>query len=279
MNIVCSVAYVENCLLMCSAKTAQHIQLTDKFVVTDMNILIVVTSISELSFAEPESHGSDTHHHILDCGWNLPSCAVPYNIFRFLEYNVVIASPAGGSTTIDPASLRFSSHYKCQAALSDPGFQSGFEHSRPLSSLYGGDFKAILFADGIGATVDFRSSPFVDKVARECYESGGIVATIGHGSAALANIHLSDRSLLISGKQITGSTNEEDRETNEVWYLPKTRQGLRTVEDFLSNEACYFAKQQPFDPHAVVDGRVITGQNHFASFEVVRQIVLRLTEH
>lgn len=246
---------------------------------TDMRILIVVTSISELSLVEPEAHGSNTHHPILDCGWNLPSCAIPFGIFRFLDYDVWIASPAGGSTTIDPATLRFCSNHTCQAALSDPLFQSAFEHSRSLSSLDGSDFKAVLFADGVGATVDFRSSPFVDKVARECYENGGIVAAIGHGSAALTNIHLSDRSLMVNGKQITGSTNEEDRETKELLYLPKTRRGLQTVEDLLSNESCYFAKQHPFEPHAVVDGRVITGQNHFASFEVVRQIVLRLSEH
>ena len=43
----------------------------------------------------------------------------------------------------------------------------------------------------------FPDDPALQKLAREIYESGGVVSSVCHGAVGLLNIKLSDGSLLV----------------------------------------------------------------------------------
>ena len=58
---------------------------------------------------------------------------------------------------------------------------------------------------------DFPDDENVQCVAREVYESGGVVSAVCHGLAVVVNVKLSDGSLLVEGRDVTGFTNAEER--------------------------------------------------------------------
>ena len=72
----------------------------------------------------------------------------------------------------------------------------------------------------------------------------------------LLNVTLSDGSLLIQGKKITGFTNEEERQAQLDEYVPYL------PEDELRKRGVVFVQADaPWASFAVEDRRVITGQN------------------
>ena len=58
--------------------------------------------------------------------------------------------------------------------------------------------------------MDLPDNVDVQYITKEIFENGGIVSAVCHGPAALVNVRLSNGEFLISGKQVTGFTNEEE---------------------------------------------------------------------
>ncbi len=82
------------------------------------------------------------------------------------------------------------------------------------------------------------------------------MSSVCHGVVALLNITLSDGSLLIQGRNITGFTNEEERQAELEAYVPYL------PEDELRKRGANFVQADaPWASFAVEDSRIITGQN------------------
>ncbi|WP_258395839.1 DJ-1/PfpI family protein, partial [Burkholderia multivorans] len=65
-------------------------------------------------------------------------------------------------------------------------------------------FDAIYFTGGHGVMWDFPDDAGLQRLTREIYERGGIVAAVCHGYCGLLNTRLSDGSLLVTGRRLTG---------------------------------------------------------------------------
>ena len=164
---------------------------------------------------------------------------------------------------------------------------------------------ALLFAGGFGCMWDFPFHPVIDELARHVYEDRkGIVACIGHGSAALLNIRLSNGDLLVAGKECTSTTNEEEYNNHRLSLYPKhqargqdlhqknsTPLLLNRLEDLLRNAGGIYKNGDMLTSFTVVDppiladpkliseseGRLITGQNCYSAKEVAEQLLIALS--
>ena len=109
------------------------------------------------------------------------------------------------------------------------------------------------------------------RVAREVYETGGVVAAIGHGSAALLGVILSDGRPLLEGKQISTFTNREESATGLSEVVPVLLQSR--VEERGATDA----GGENFKSQVVIDGRLVTGQNAMSATGVAQAVVTVLT--
>jgi putative intracellular protease/amidase len=94
---------------------------------------------------------------------------------------------------------------------------------------------------------------------REFWESGKIVSTVCHGTAALLNVKLSNSSFLLANTPVTGLANSEEDGTNSSGYMPFM---LETELNKISGGKDEKASAN-WASHVVVamDGRLLTGQN------------------
>ena len=114
---------------------------------------------------------------------------------------------------------------------------------------------------------DFPDSEAVSRIASAIYENGGFVAAVCHGPAALVNIKLSDGSYLVTGKKVTGFTDDEEREIKLEEYVPFL------LETELRKRGGIFQAKANWTTNVVADERLITGQNPGSATEVGEAIV------
>lgn len=177
-------------------------------------------------------------------------------------------SPTGGYTPIDPHSL----------AMAEP-IDWEWYHNRQFMNRLGStlkpsdvnpdDYAAIYFVGGHGVLWDFPENTDFQQLSRKIYEKGGIVSSVCHGAVGLLNITLSDGTLLIKGKQVTGFSDEEERLAQLDQYVP-----FMTETELKKRGAAYRKAEKPWEAFAVADQRVITGQNP-ASGGAVADLVIQ----
>jgi len=83
----------------------------------------------------------------------------------------------------------------------------------------------------------------------------------------LKNVTANDGSPLVAGKRVTGFTDEEEEAVGLTEVVPFL------LEDVLKQLGAKFSKGEPFKPHVVREGLLITGQNP-ASSEPAAEAVL-----
>jgi putative intracellular protease/amidase len=230
-----------------------------------------------------------TSHNVLGktgypTGLWLPEMTHPYYALKNAGFDIVVASPKGGNTPIDPYSIPSNPQGTnrddpmTEKFLHSPEDVSRLNNTVPLANINSKDYSAVVFPGGNGGTYDFPWSSDVNRIASSIYEQGGIVAAVCHGPAALLNATLSDGSYLIKGMKITGFSNEEEAIT-EILIGAKN-----VVPIFLENElpkrGAVFEKTYVHEPLVVVSGdggRLITGQNPESAMNVGEKVVEMLT--
>ena len=170
-------------------------------------------------------------------------------------YEVDYLTPNGGYTPIDPHSLALAEPIDW-AWYHNRDFMNRLGATRKPSEVNPDDYVAIYFVGGHGVMWDFPDNPDFQALSRRIYEAGGYVASVCHGVAGLLNITLSDGTLLIKDKQITGFSNEEERQAELDQYVP-----FMTEDEIVRRGARYVKAAQPWASFAVADQRVVTGQN------------------
>jgi putative intracellular protease/amidase len=124
------------------------------------------------------------------------------------------------------------------------------------------------------AMFDIVTDPDSIALIREFWESGKIVSTVCHGSAALLNAKLSDGSYLIAQTPVTGFANSEEDEYNFSQYMPFM---LETELNKVSGGK-YEKAATNWASHVTVakDGRLLTGQNPGSARDLGKVILEKL---
>ncbi len=211
-------------------------------------ILFVVTSHAELG-----NTGKKT-------GLWIEEFAAPYYKFRDLGKEIVVASPKGGQTPIDPKSDL--PENKTEATLryySDKETQDVLGNTVKLSTVSADDFDTVFYPGGHGPMWDLADDADSAKLIEDFYNSGKPVTLVCHAPVALKNARLPNGLWLIEGKRVTAFTNTEEETAQLTHVVPFS------LEDMLKQRGANFEKGEDWKPFVTRDGLLITGQNPASS--------------
>jgi putative intracellular protease/amidase len=224
----------------------------------DRKILIVLTSHDDLG-----GTGKKT-------GFYVSETAYPWHVFSQAGYQVDLVSPQGGEPPQDGADLKDPIQ---KAFLGDAEMSRKLTDTLRPEEVEARDYAAIFYAGGHGTMWDFPDNAALAAIARDIYEAGGVVAAVCHGPAALVNITLSDGSYLVSGKEVSAFTNEEEAAVGLTRVVPFL---LQTA---LEERGAKHAGAPNFQPQVSVSGRLVTGQNPASAGPVAEQVVAVLAKN
>ena len=120
------------------------------------------------------------------------------------------------------------------------------------------DFDTIFYVGGHGPMWDLVDNPDSIALIEAFYNSGKPVAAVCHSPAVFHRVTYRGEPL-VKGKRVTGFTNEEEEEVQLTKVVPFL------VEDELKWVGAIFEKVPNWQPFAVTDDRIITGQNPASS--------------
>ncbi|MEG7360341.1 type 1 glutamine amidotransferase domain-containing protein [Pseudomonas citronellolis] len=180
-----------------------------------------------------------------------------YDLFAAQGYVQRIVSPKGGVTPLEPRSLKWPNRdASAKAWLADDAHRALLANTAKPEDIDPADFDAIYFTGGHAVMWDFPDDAGLQRLTRDIYERGGIVASVCHGYCGLLNTTLSDGSLLVAGRRLTGFSWREEILAGVAKKMP-----YNAEEQMKRRGARYEKALLPFVPKVVVDGRLVTGQN------------------
>jgi putative intracellular protease/amidase len=132
------------------------------------------------------------------------------------------------------------------------------------------DFDAVFYPGGHGVLWDLVENEKSVELIEKFYANNKPVAFVCHAPAVLKNVKGTDGKPIVNGKKVTGFTNEEEEAvalTNVVPFL---------LEDMLKENGGNYSKIGDWQPYAVEDGLLITGQNPASSELVAEKLLEKL---
>jgi putative intracellular protease/amidase len=212
-----------------------------------MKILMVLTSHDILG-----STGRKT-------GFWLEEFAAPYFVFKDAGVSVTLASPKGGQPPIDPKSDLPENQTPAMARFkSDPAAQKALANTVKLTDVKAEDYDTVFYPGGHGPMWDLAEDPVSIGLLEAFYNSGKPIALVCHAPGVLRHVQYKGAPL-VKGKRVTGFTNGEEEEVKLTHVVPFL------VEDELLRLGAIFEKVANWQPFAITDGRLVTGQNPASS--------------
>src|SRR3954467_6836655 len=208
-----------------------------------MKILMVLTSHDQLG-----TTGRKT-------GFWLEEFAAPYFVFRDAGVELTLASPKGGQPPIDPKSDLPENQTPAMARFKiNEAAKQALAHTVRLADVSAEDFDSVFYSGGHGPMWDLAEDPLSIALLESFYNSGKPIALVCHSPGVLRHVKYKGEPL-VKGKHVTGFTNGEEEEVKLTHVVPFL------VEDELLRLGALFEKKANWQPFAITDGRLITGQN------------------
>ena len=224
-----------------------------------MKILMVLTSHDQLG-----NTGRKT-------GFWLEEFAAPYFVFRDAGVQLTLASPKGGQPPIDPKSDLPENQTPAMARFKkDEAAQKALAHTVKLADVDAEGFDTVFYPGGHGPMWDLAESPVSIALLESFYNSGKPIALVCHAPGVLRHVTYNGAPL-VKGKHVTGFTNGEEEEVQLTKVVPFL------VEDELLRLGAVFEKVANWQPFAVTDGRLITGQNPASSTSGAQALLKLMT--
>lgn len=200
-------------------------------------------------------------------GYFFAEVAHPFAVFDQAGVAVEFASPRGGASPhdgyddADPAQRAF----MASSAIRRLG------RSRKLSEVDVLDYDAIFIPGGLGPMVDITGDPEVQRAVLRAYDGGRLVGAVCHGPSALLGVTREDGAPLLQGRKVTAFSNaEEDGYARaDVPFM---------LEEALRAAGADYSAAPPWQPHVVLDGRIMTGQNPASAGPLAEAMVAALRQ-
>jgi len=180
--------------------------------------------------------------------------------------------------------------------MSDPRDQSGYsandlvamgfistdrlvkqvENTKKVSEIDVNTFDVIVVAGGQGPMYTYDKAVDLHSKFVEFFEADKVVAALCHGVAVLKFAKLSNGEFLAKGKTVTGFTNaEEDYVDHSMWQYNLLPQGKSytpwRIEDAVKETGANYVHADLWQPFAVRDGNIVTGQQNFSGAETAHK--------
>jgi putative intracellular protease/amidase len=218
-------------------------------------VLFVLTSHDELG-----NTGQKT-------GFWTEELAAPYYALSDKGVGITLASPKGGQPPIDPKSEDPSSQTDATRRMdNDEVLKEKLKNTHKLSEVKSEDFDAVFYPGGHGPLWDLAEDKVSQDLIVDFYTNGKPVAFVCHAPGVLKDVKI-DGEYLVNGKNVTGFTNTEEEAVQLTDVVPFL------VEDMLKKNGGLYSKIEDWNPYAIVDGRLITGQNPASSEKVAEELL------
>ncbi|MGO4676689.1 type 1 glutamine amidotransferase domain-containing protein [Bosea sp. 2YAB26] len=220
-----------------------------------MKILMVLTSHDQLG-----DTGKLT-------GFWLEEFAAPYYVFKDAGAEITLASPKGGQPPIDPKSDEPGNQADAMTRFKkDPAAQRVLANTVKLSDVTADSYDAVFYPGGHGPLWDLAEDPASIALIEAFYNAGKPVAAVCHAPGVLHRV-TSQGQPIVKGKRVTGFTNSEEEAVQLANVVPFL------VEDELKRLGGRYERAADWQSFAIVDGRLITGQNPASSTAAAQELV------
>jgi len=198
--------------------------------------------------------------------------AAPYYELLDQGVEITIATPLGGQPPIDPKSTDPASATEDTKRFdADKTLQEKLKHTHKLSTINQKDYDAVFYPGGHGPLWDLVEDKNSIALIESFYTHNKPVAFVCHAPAVLKNVKVNGE-YLVKGKKVTGFTNEEEEAVGLTKVVPFL------LEDVLASHGGIFSKGPNWQPYAVEDGLLITGQNPASSKLVAGKLLQKLNK-
>ncbi len=194
----------------------------------------------------------------------LPEVAHPYAEFTKADYQVDFASLTGDTPYLD--ALNLANDPDNLAFLTGKGWEA-MQKAGKLSDAAIDSYDAVFVPGGLAPMVDMPENALLKKVIKETYERNAVVGAVCHGPVSLLNVKLSNGSYLVSGKNLTSFTDEEEKAYDAVADVPFL------LETALTKQGAKFHAAAPWSDHSIADGNLVTGQNPGSAKGVAQKMI------
>lgn len=240
-------------------------------------VLIVATSHAQM--------GGTGHR----TGLWLEELAVPYYALKEAGIEVVLASMSGGEIPFDPRSVPAPGGASAgeggetppgddefppavRRFLDDPEAMAAAHGSLAVERIEGASFDGIFLPGGHGVMWDMPDNPELADLVGTLFDAGKVVAAVCHGPAGLLGATRRDGRPVVEGRRVSGFTNTEEEAVGLGEVVPFL------LEDRLRELGGLYEKGSDWQPFAVRDGNLVTGQNPMSSELTVRYAIEALEE-
>lgn len=200
--------------------------------------------------------------------------ATPYYAFVDAGVEVEIASIDGGRIPIDPNSLQATGKNPASVErfLKDPAAMAKIAQARKVEDLAADAYAAVFLPGGHGTMWDLPHSRPLAALLGQAWTGGKVVAAVCHGPAGLVGAKDAAGQPLVAGRRVSAFTNAEEVAAGLHKTVPFA------LESRLKELGARYESGPDFQPFAVRDGRLVTGQNPASSEAVARLVLEALRE-
>ncbi|KAL3690468.1 hypothetical protein R1sor_016777 [Riccia sorocarpa] len=193
-----------------------------------------------------------------------------YNVFIKAGAHVDVVTLKGGPIPIDAGSLA--------EGFVTPEVKTFFEtehlkhiveNSKPIHEFKDAaqSYDAIYIPGGHGVVFDLPSDKRSIDLVESFWAANKIVSSVCHGPAALTAVKQPNGDPIVKGRRVAGFTNSEEE------AVGKTKKVPFLLEDKLVELGGKHEKVADWQPFAIRDGQLITGQNPASSVKVADLVV------
>ena len=196
--------------------------------------------------------------------------AAPY--YELLDKGVTIdvATPLGGQPPIDPKSEDPSAATEDTKRFdADTELLAKLKNTKKLVDVKESDYDAVFYPGGHGPLWDLTTDATSIALIEAFYTNKKPVAFVCHAPAVLKSVKANGE-FLVKGKKVTGFSNTEEAAVGLTDVVPFL------LEDALQANGATYSKGADWQPYAVEDGLLITGQNPASSKLVAEKLLNQL---
>ncbi|WP_410216942.1 type 1 glutamine amidotransferase domain-containing protein [Paracoccus sp. (in: a-proteobacteria)] len=191
--------------------------------------------------------------------------AAPYWILSDAGYQVELASIAGGQPPADPSSAEGDAvTEEVRRFWADDAAMNRLSYTEKVEDVEVSGCDIVFLPGGHGTMWDLPESQALADLLTTAWEKGAVVGAVCHGPAGLLTARLSSGVSLIDGRRVAGFSNAEEKAVGLADSVPFL------LEDQLKAKGGRYECGPDWQPFALADGKLVTGQNPASSAEVAR---------
>ena len=192
--------------------------------------------------------------------------STPYYAFVDAGAQVDIASIKGGAIPVDPHSVQDPSGNPPSVTRfqQDRTAMGKLTQSMSINGVAVDGYDAVFLPGGHGTMWDLPQSTELAALLSKAWGQGKVLAAVCHGPAGLINVKDEQGHALVAGRHVAGFTNTEEDAAGLTKAVPFL------LESRLRELGALYQRGPDFQPYAVRDGHLVTGQNPASSAEAAR---------